>query len=116
MPSNSCLATALALTCAGVVLSSQTSAPPDPNRRVLALKDFRLESGIVLPVANVAYAAFGTLNAARDNAVLVPSYYGADYHGYDFLIGPGKALDPARYFVVATKMFGNGFSSSPSTR
>ncbi len=90
------------------------SAPPDPNRRILALKEFRLESGAVLPVANVAYATFGTLNAAKDNAVLVPSYYGADYHGYDFLIGPGKALDPARYFVVATEMFGNGFSSSPS--
>ena len=94
------LATAAALTCTGVVLSAQTPAPPDPNRRLLALKEFRLESGMVLPVAQVAYAAFGVLNAARDNAVLVPSYYGADYHGYDFLIGPGKALDPARHGVV----------------
>ena len=78
------------------------------------LVDFRLESGVVMPRANVAYATFGTLNAAKDNAVLVASYYGADYHGYDFLIGSGKALDPARHFIVATEMFGNGFSSSPS--
>lgn len=115
MPTPSWIATALALVSAGAVLTAQAPAPPaDPNRRLLPLTDFRLESGIVLPVANVAYATFGTLNAARDNAVLVASYYGADYHGYDFIIGPGKALDPARYFVVATEMFGNGFSSSPS--
>jgi homoserine O-acetyltransferase len=44
----------------------------------------------------------------------VPSWYGADHHGYDFLIGPGRALDPARDFIVATEMFANGFSSSPS--
>ena len=71
------LAAAVALTCTGAVLTAQTAqtaAPPDPNRRFLALKDFRLESGVVLPVANVAYATFGALNAAKDNAVLVPSY------------------------------------------
>ncbi len=114
MSTHSWLTAIAALTCTGIVISAQTSAPPDPNRRILTLKEFRLEGGAVLPVANVAYATFGTLNAAKDNAVLVPSYYGADYHGYDFLIGPGKALDPSRYFVVATEMFGNGFSSSPS--
>lgn len=108
-------AAVLTLAGAGVVLSAQAPAPSaDPNRRLLPLANFRLESGGVLPTAQVAYATFGTLNAARDNAVLVPSYYGADYHGYDFLIGPGKALDPSRFFIVATEMFGNGNSSSPS--
>ena len=46
--------------------------------------------------------------------MLLPSWYGADYHGYDHLIGPGRVLDPARDFIVATEMFANGFSSSPS--
>lgn len=86
-----------------------------PQRQYFALPDFRFECGTVLPGATLAYATFGTLNAARDNAVLVPSWYGADHHGYDVLIGPGLALDPAHYFVVATEMFANGFSSSPST-
>ena len=106
---------ALTLASAGVVLSAQAPAPAaDPNRRLLALGDFPLESGAVLKNAKVAYATFGTYDPAANNAVLVPSYYGADYHGYDFLVGPGKALDPAKYFVVLTEMFGNGFSSSPS--
>jgi homoserine O-acetyltransferase len=115
MPTSAWIAAVLALAGTGVVLSAQAPAPPtDANRRLLPLANFRLESGAVLPVAQVAYATFGTLNAAKDNAVLVPSYYGADYHGYDFLIGPGKALDPSRFFIVATEMFGNGYSSSPS--
>ena len=115
MPTSTWIAVALTLAGTAGVLSAQAPAPPaDPNRRLLPIANFRLESGAVLPMAQVAYATFGTLNAARDNTVLVPSYYGADYHGYDFLIGPGKALDPAKYFVVATEMFGNGQSSSPS--
>src|SRR5262249_7968476 len=32
----------------------------------------------------------------------------------DFLIGPGKALDPTRYFIVATDAIGNGLTTSPS--
>jgi homoserine O-acetyltransferase len=38
----------------------------------------------------------------------------ADHHGYDWLVGPGRALDTSRVFVVATELFGNGHSSSPS--
>ena len=81
---------------ASVVIGAQTQTPgEDAHRRVFALGDFRLESGVVLPNAKLAYATFGTLNAQRDNAILVPSWYGSDHHGYDFLIGPGRALDPA---------------------
>jgi homoserine O-acetyltransferase len=38
----------------------------------------------------------------------------ADYHGYEWVIGPGHALDISKVFIVATEMFGNGRSSSPS--
>jgi homoserine O-acetyltransferase len=38
----------------------------------------------------------------------------ADFHGYEWLIGPDKALDPSKLFLVATELFGNGHSSSPS--
>ena len=84
------------------------------DQKIFDLGDFPLEVGITLPAAKISYATHGTLNAAGDNAVLVPSFYLGDHHGYDFLIGPGKALDPAKYFIVATDMFQNGLSSSPS--
>ena len=76
--------------------------------------DFRTESGVVLPKVTIVYGTYGHLNAARDNAVLLPSHYMATHHGYEWLIGPGRALDTTRLFLVATEMFGNGHSSSPS--
>ena len=109
------LALVVALAGTGLVLHAQAPVPPpDPQRRFLEIADFRFEGGGVLPTARVAYATFGTLNAARDNAVLLTTSYGADYHVYDFVVGPGKAFDPARHFIVTTEMFGNGVSSSPS--
>jgi homoserine O-acetyltransferase len=46
--------------------------------------------------------------------VLLPSHYMANFHGYEWLIGEGKALDSGSLFLVATELFGNGRSSSPS--
>ena len=100
---------------AGIVSPrAQGGATPDPHRRYHALGNFRLENGVVLPGAKAAFATFGELNGDRSNVVLLPSWYGSDHHGYDFLIGAGRALDPAKYFIVATEMFANGWSSSPS--
>ena len=98
----------------GAATDAGTDAAPVGTPGTFVIDGLKLENGTVLPHAEIAYATFGTLDAKRDNAVLVPSHYMADEHGYDWLIGPGKALDPARYFIVATELFGNGRSSSPS--
>ncbi len=78
------------------------------------IADFRTEGGVMLPAARVVYGTYGHLNTARDNVVLLPSHYMANHHGYEWLIGPGLALDTAKLFLVATELFGNGASSSPS--
>jgi homoserine O-acetyltransferase len=78
------------------------------------IANFKTESGVTLPQAKIVYGTFGHLNAARDNVVLLPSHYMADHNGYDFLMGPDRALDPGKFFLVATELFGNGHSSSPS--
>ncbi|MGJ3647861.1 alpha/beta fold hydrolase [Sphingomonas sp. GlSt437] len=90
------------------------AAAADGERRTFVIRNFKLENGTVLPEAKIMYATYGKLNAAHDNVVLLPSHYMADAHGYEWLIGPDKALDPAKYFLVATELFGNGKSSSPS--
>ena len=77
-------------------------------------ENFRTESGVVLPKAIIVYGTYGHLDAARDNAVLLPSHYMATHHGYEWLIGPGRALDTTKLYLVATELFGNGHSSSPS--
>jgi homoserine O-acetyltransferase len=81
---------------------------------VYELGAFPLENGATIPQAKLVYATYGHLDPRRDNVILLPSHYLADHHGYDWLIGPGLALDTTRYFLIATEMFGNGHSSSPS--
>jgi homoserine O-acetyltransferase len=78
------------------------------------IANFRTESGVTLPMARIVYGTYGRLNATRDNVVLLPSHYMANHHGYEWLIGPGQALDTTKLFLVATELFGNGSSSSPS--
>src|SRR5271156_4818882 len=85
-----------------------------PVRHEFVIKNFKTESGVVLPEARVVYGTYGHLNAARDNAVLLPSHYMAKLNGYEWLMGPDKALDPEKLFLVTTELFGNGSSSSPS--
>ena len=87
---------------------------PASERHEFVIANFKTESAVTLPQARVVYGTYGKLNAARDNAVLLPSHYMADFHGYEWLIGADKALDPSKLFLVATELFGNGNSSSPS--
>ncbi len=87
---------------------------PKPAEHTFVLHDFHTESGVTLPEARIVYGTYGTLNAAHDNAILLPSHYMADLHGYEWLIGPGKALDPGKQFLITSELFGNGRSSSPS--
>ena len=85
-----------------------------PEVHEFVITNFKTESGVTLPQAKIVYGTYGHLNPARDNVVLLPSHYMADHNGYEFLIGPDRALDPAKLFLVATELFGNGHSSSPS--
>jgi len=82
------------------------------------IENFRTESGVVLPKAIIVYGTYGRLNAARDNAVLLPSHYMATLRGYEWLMKtpqyPAGALDPEALFLVTSELFGNGRSSSPS--
>jgi homoserine O-acetyltransferase len=95
----------------------QRAAPPDApkgERHEFVIPNFHTESSVTLPQARVVYGTYGKLNAARDNVVLLPSYYMADFRGYEWLIGPDRALDPSKLYLVVTELFGNGHSSSPS--
>lgn len=87
---------------------------PKGEQHEFIITNFKTESGVTLPQARIVYGTYGRLNEAKDNVVLLPSHYMATFQGYEWLIGPDKALDPAKLFLVATELFGNGRSSSPS--
>lgn len=98
------------------IIKAQTAnnRPEAGERHEFVIPNFKTESGVTLPQARVVYGTFGHLNAAKDNVVLLPSHYMANYQGYGWLMGQDKALDTSKLFLVATELFGNGRSSSPS--
>ena len=79
-----------------------------------ALGDLALESGEKILDYRQSYATHGALDRDKRNAILVCASLTGNHHRLDFLIGPGKALDPARWHVIATDPIGNGLSTSPS--
>ena len=77
--------------------------------------DFELESGEHLPRLELAYRTYGALNAAADNVVwichaLTGNAEAAEWWGT--LVGPGKLLDPARYFIVCANALGSCYGST----
>jgi Homoserine acetyltransferase len=78
------------------------------------LGDLPLESGDRIRGYRQSYVTHGTLDANRSNAILLCVSLTGTHRRLDFLIGPGRALDPSRWFVVAADPIGNGLSTSPS--
>lgn len=92
----------------------------DPGHRIFAdIGDVPLERGDPLPAVRIAYETWGTLNADASNAVLVLHALTGDSHltgpagpghptagWWSALVGDGRALDPAEWFIVAPNMLG----------
>lgn len=85
-----------------------------PDFDIFELGDVVLQCGLTLRDAKLAYKTYGTLNERRDNVVVFPTFFSANHVANEPMIGPGMALDPERYFIIAPNLFGNGLSSSPS--
>ncbi|WP_098470454.1 homoserine O-acetyltransferase MetX [Serinibacter salmoneus] len=92
---------------------------PVGHRRFHEVGDLELEAGGSLPGARLAYETWGTLNAAADNAILLLHGLTGDSHvlgaagdghltpgWWEALVGPGRAIDTNRYFVVAPNVLG----------
>ncbi len=78
------------------------------------LGDVPLQSGETLRDAKLAYKTYGELSPRGDNAILLPTFYTGTHRRNEGFFGVGRAIDPARHFVISINMFGNGLSSSPS--
>ena len=76
--------------------------------------NLELEEGGTIRGCTLAYATFGSLNGAGDNAILVPTWYSGTHKIIEQVyIGKGRALDPDRYFIIVVNQIGNGLSTSP---
>jgi homoserine O-acetyltransferase len=77
-----------------------------------------LDSGAVLAPVDVAYETYGELNASRSNAILILHAFSLDAHAagvdretgkpgwWDNMIGPGKAFDTGKYFLICSNVLG----------
>jgi homoserine O-acetyltransferase len=81
---------------------------------IFELGNLKLQSGATIRDCHLAYKTFGTLNGAKDNAIVYPTWYSGQHYDNEWLVGDGMALDPATYFIIIPNMLGNGLSSSPS--
>lgn len=92
---------------------------PLGGRQFEGIGAFDLDSGRSLPFVRVAYETWGELSPQRDNAVLVLHALTGDSHAvgeagpghstpgwWNGVVGPGKAIDTERWFVVAPNMLG----------
>jgi homoserine O-acetyltransferase len=94
--------------------TASAHGPTDPPHQTYRLGDLKLESGEAIKDFSISYVTHGTLNADKSNAILMVTAIGGNHHRLDYLIGAGRALDPAKYFIICTDAIGNGLTTSPS--
>ncbi|MGE3287477.1 MAG: alpha/beta fold hydrolase [Pseudonocardia sp.] len=81
---------------------------------IASIGRLELEEGGVIPDCRLAYTTWGELNEARDNAILIPTWYSGTHQIWrDVYVGPDHALNPERYFIVCIDQIGSGLSTSP---
>ncbi len=88
------------------------------DRGVFSFDSIRLDNGSTLMPVEAAYETYGELNAAKSNAILIEHAFSGDAHAagispetakpgwWDNMIGPGKAFDTDRHFVICTNVLG----------
>ncbi|HOX52674.1 MAG TPA: homoserine O-acetyltransferase, partial [Fibrobacteria bacterium] len=103
------------------VVETRTMALP------LGPEGFVCQDGSALPLLEVAFEVYGELDATASNAILVTTPLTADchvagFHGdrsamktkgwWDEMVGPGKAIDTRRFYVVCASMLGGAAGTS----
>jgi homoserine O-acetyltransferase/O-succinyltransferase len=97
-----------------MITNSYYSPEGHGNYEMIDIGNLELEEGGVIHGCKLAVATHGTLNAAKDNAILVTTWYsGTSGIMGQVYIGAGHALDPDKYFIVVVNQIGSGLSTSP---
>ena len=102
----------------------QSPLPAVDHQHLVLDAALMLDCGTALQHVQIAYRTYGTLNAARSNAILIchaltGDQYVAETHPvtgkdgwWDLVVGPGKPIDTDRYFVIATNVLGGCMGST----
>ena len=98
------------------------------EKKVFSMPSYTTAGGQTIKDVKVGWESYGQLNAAGDNAIMVPHFFSGNSHaagkykeadaapGYwDAIIGPGKAIDTNRFFVVSVDTLVNINTKDPNT-
>ncbi|HEV7254229.1 MAG TPA: homoserine O-acetyltransferase [Mesorhizobium sp.] len=103
---------------------TEVDEPSSPSLRFGPDKPLKLEAGVDLSPFQIAYQTYGELNAQKSNAILVCHALTGDQHvanrhpvtgkpgWWEILIGPGRIIDTARFFVVCANVVGGCMGST----
>lgn len=92
--------------------------------QVFSAQNFALEGGRLLPELRIAYETYGRLAPDGRNVILLTHGYTSNHHMvgrqgstlaeglWNSLVGPGKAVDTNRWFVVSSNMLGSSYGST----
>ena len=87
-------------------------------------RPLKMDAGVDLTPFTIAYQTYGTLNAAKSNAVLICHALTGDQHvanvhpvtgkpgWWEIMVGPGKPIDTDRYFVICSNVVGGCMGST----
>ncbi len=109
-----------------LLLSFHAWALPLVKKQRFELENFQTRAGAVLPKVAVGWESYGTLNDDKSNAILITHFFSGSSHaagkyspddplpGYwDAIIGPGKAIDTDKYFVLSVDTLANANAFDP---
>lgn len=125
----SCRAISLAVVLLGalwVPAAADNNSVGLVSKQVFTTEDFTTFNGSEIPVVSVGWEAYGQLNANKDNVILITHFFSGNSHaagryidtdalpGYwDSIIGPGKAIDTNRYYVISSDTLVNQEPHNP---
>ncbi|MGS0537002.1 E22 family MetX-like putative esterase [Pseudoalteromonas sp. SaAl2] len=117
----------LLLFYSSAAFSADKIVPMLVEKQHFTSKDFTTVSGKTLPQVDIGWESYGTLNKAKDNVILITHYFSGTSHaagkykaddalpGYwDAIIGPGKAIDTNKYFVISSDTLVNANWHDPN--
>ena len=121
------LALAAALCLGSAPAMAQAAPPMIVEKKTFDLPEYRTEGGQTIKQVKIGWESYGTLNADKSNAVLVTHFFSGTSHaagkyaatdplpGYwDSIIGPGKAIDTNKYFVLSSDTLVNLNANTPN--
>ncbi|KKO46299.1 homoserine acetyltransferase [Arsukibacterium ikkense] len=111
----------------GLLLAGCNSQAMLVDKQAFEIKSFKTENGAVISPVKVGWEAYGELNADKSNVILITHFFSGTSHaagkysetdtapGYwDAIIGPGKAIDTTKFYVISVDTLVNANVFDPN--